>query len=1209
MELPEKKLEIWENWRNVVFQRVGSHSFAQPIKEKQPSSLEKLLIRIFRQHYENPRYSSIQPPLIGLPEMPLDHRWIELRLIDSFMDWFGRIPVSLENMGLQSTFSVQHLLQKNESCVVIGEPGAGKSTTLKWAARYLIKETRSISLIPIFISLRSFSKWIETNEEKTIYHYFGEQHSLSKEEIEAFYRFMLDVEESRGDLQFLCKVLLDGWDEVPPPSRLKVSQSIDRFEYLLSAIITSRPSGYISSLSYPLQCQISPLSFESMRSLIHEWFVKVKKPAFEELLCQHLDENLSLRDLARNPFVLTLLCAVADQINLLSLEGLPASRAELYQKTIYLIAQYCNSKFRNEGYILSSQEIKKVEQICFELLTRKDVSLYDFNLEEFNLLAEDKGHLFSTLEKARLITLNKEFENLHSFIHATIHEFLASKELDEKLKSNKFNRNDVSFSTTWLQVMLFLSGLQSSSPEAPFWQLLQEFCERSDRFGLILVQVGHLLAEAKIADGGARVIGVDIRPRLWELFVEAPNGEIYADSLIELDSSFAIDQAYSIQENTQDFLYRLILLQRKISLFHPRRRELMALIINFRLKRTEENISSEFLNIHNLGFEFPVATNLTQANEMRNATEILYELSKTKDPYRRRAYRMRLALSRTQEAEDYFAKELENAGENREEIEELTEALATLGTLSARDSLLKSLEKYKNTSQMLLPLLQSLQKMPVDRDSEIILQFLKPDYESEVRTSAALVLGECSNDRTLRYLSDYAHLSENDVNVRKAVLISLGKTGSIAMVQPLFIEGVNKRKDKSEVLIAWNYLFSIASKIQVTRDYALLLPKIEQMVLNELSKNKNINVSVVAQSWVFKNSDRIQKALIELLNPNVSMKIRIAACQSLGKLATVSSKEKLLSLLYQSLPKRDQHLFVFEIAKTLAYISPESILEIDDPIVNKALWDMCLTEKKLIINDKIVKLDDLQIILEQKDKNMENEISMYNPQFKRIRDLKNHIEEDLDLLNKYEEELRLEDDPKRKKKYEKNINDLKTSLANFSGEYSKLIQNLPREGSSSELAMSEFKIINNKLDSIQLGQNEISQSLTDTRSEIIGYFNYTEQKIISELTENINQSQAKAVNELLANLEKVEVSNLGINEEMDSLRNMLQKLEPNSEISIPQKKEISKILNDPQINSKQRLKFIIPIIPFLLQYEQEIELFSGLNLQNLWDRLKDKIRK
>ena len=53
---------------------------------------------------------------------------------------------------------------------------------------------------------------------------------------------------------------------------------------------------------------------------------------------------------------------------------------------------------------------------------------------------------------------------------------------------------------------------------------------------------------------------------------------------------------------------------------------------------------------------------------------------------------------------------------------------------------------------------------------------------------------------------------------------------------------------------------------------------------------------------------------------------------------------------------------------------------------------------------------------------------------------------------------------------------------------------------------------------------------------------------------------------------------------------------------------LSEVVEAPKLDVKHKLKITAPIIPFILSYEGEVELRSGLNLEVAWQRLVTKVR-
>ena len=263
--------EIKQAWQAELERRLTDCSFASP-QNGSRSPLSRFSSRLFDHHFRKERNTSVEPPLPGFPRLPLDHRWVELRVQEShYRSGLSLDPLrnQLESIGLRrANQSIKSLLSSTESFLVIGRPGAGKSTLVNWAARFLIQELRGPTIIPMVIPLRSFARWKSdpAHSGGDVYEFFWTRLlGLPERDVEAFRDFMIDV-ESLSELTGICRVFLDGWDEIPGDSLSHVEDEVERFRFLLPTLATSRPT--YSGLSHlpDRRFDIIPLPFLSMRA-------------------------------------------------------------------------------------------------------------------------------------------------------------------------------------------------------------------------------------------------------------------------------------------------------------------------------------------------------------------------------------------------------------------------------------------------------------------------------------------------------------------------------------------------------------------------------------------------------------------------------------------------------------------------------------------------------------------------------------------------------------------------------------------------------------------------------------------------------------------------------------------------------------------------------------------------------------------------------
>jgi hypothetical protein len=54
---------------------------------------------------------------------------------------------------------------------------------------------------------------------------------------------------------------------------------------------------------------------------------------------------------------------------------------------------------------------------------------------------------------------------------------------------------------------------------------------------------------------------------------------------------------------------------------------------------------------------------------------------------------------------------------------------------------------------------------------------------------------------------------------------------------------------------------------------------------------------------------------------------------------------------------------------------------------------------------------------------------------------------------------------------------------------------------------------------------------------------------------------------------------------------------------------VGEIIKAPELDARHKLKVTLPIVPFLVDYEGELELGSGFNIKSGWEQLVAKLRR
>ena len=229
---------------------------------------------------------------------------------------------------------------------------------------------------------------------------------------------------------------------------------------------------------------------------------------------------------------------------------------------------------------------------------------------------------------------------------------------------------------------------------------------------------------------------------------------------------------------------------------------------------------------------------------------------------------------------------------------------------------------------------------------------------------------------------------------------------------------------------------------------------------------------------------------------------------------------------------------------------------------------------------------------------------------KRLDDLSDHINEDFNLLKRYEDALRFEDDPKRCAKYEKAIEELKASALKHETEYKSL------EKKSNEINVSlplnegqDLNSIHGKLDALLAGQIDIHQHISALGQAILNRYDAGEKRLLSSVIEKITEAQIQTVNDILEASENNRLNETEMNAAIEGVKQSLSKIEEQGKSLVPEQKKLAETFNAPQLSVKHKLKMSVPIIPLILNYETEFELGSGINLGNVWTNLRSKFSK
>ena len=430
---------------------------------------------------------------VNILEFLSSQQWLDVSDLNNFN------PEKFNRLGLtqyQQKIPGLQAIANSTKVMVLGKPGAGKTTFLQKIALLCNEGEFQPHLVPIFIRLRNFAADLDSVKSANLLDYIYQE--ISSNNLE------------RSELETLLEhgkaiILLDGLDEVPTTESDEILQQIRKFcnhyyknQYIISCRIAAKKYQFEGFTDI----EIADFDFQQIEAFAKNWFIAVGKnielglaKANQFLKKLDLPQNLQIKELATTPLLLNLTCSVFQ-----AKADFPARRSDLYKQGLdLLLTRWDESRGikRDEIYhhLSLSQKLKLLSQIAvitFEQhhyfieqnaleyhIANYFKSLFPHQMDEDELQLNSAAVLKSIEVQHGLLV--ERSRGIYSFSHLTFQEYLTARNIVANLQPEILNQNLnklVSHITEprWREVFLLTAGLLGNAD-----QLLQMMKQKLDQ--------------------------------------------------------------------------------------------------------------------------------------------------------------------------------------------------------------------------------------------------------------------------------------------------------------------------------------------------------------------------------------------------------------------------------------------------------------------------------------------------------------------------------------------------------------------------------------------------------------------------------------------------------------------------------------------------------------------------------------------------------
>jgi NACHT conflict system protein/NACHT domain-containing protein len=478
-------------------------------------------------------YGTMQ--IMGMAEpVPLDDIFTDVYMLDK-PTAFGRFDIERlkqvagdpdEPPPQAKRINGLRLVKEKGNLFILGKPGAGKTTFLKYVA--LQATEQNIDKVPIFVTLKH---WADSGLD--LIPFILERFEVC--DFPSAYSFIEALLMSGNAI-----VLFDGLDEVKLEGggRDKQMRAMNTFfeKYdRTQCLVTCRIAASEYSFQPFTYVEIADFTQRQIETFVGNWFRDQSGEKDEETGERFLEEfakrdNKGLRDLARTPLLLTLLCLAFNETL-----TFPQRRVEIYEEALDALLKKWDSSRRikrDEIYRKLSLGHKEnmLASIAADTFERNEyfipqqqleslISNYVKNIPPHDNYADTDGEIILKAIEAQHGIFVERAHGVYSFSHLTFQEYFTAKHIagnavrGSLLNLIKAHRAD----KRWREVFALTTSLLPDATQfmTAFRQTVDEVLGSDEKLRMLLTWASSKSTNEPMDKWKIRIAYIDIALRYW----------------------------------------------------------------------------------------------------------------------------------------------------------------------------------------------------------------------------------------------------------------------------------------------------------------------------------------------------------------------------------------------------------------------------------------------------------------------------------------------------------------------------------------------------------------------------------------------------------------------------------------------------------------------------------------------------------------------